>query len=100
MADGIVSKWLKKVGEPIKRGEPLFEVESDKVTTEVESPAEGILRRINVDEGQKVDVGTVLAIVGSRDEPVADDTDRVATVTASAGQSAPATTASGAPASS
>jgi pyruvate dehydrogenase E2 component (dihydrolipoamide acetyltransferase) len=72
MADGVISKWLKSVGEPVKKGESLFEVESDKVTTEVESPADGILRRVQVPEGQKVDVGTVLAIIGSADEVLTD----------------------------
>lgn len=72
MADGVISKWLKSVGERVKKGEALFEVESDKVTTEVESPADGVLRRILVPEGQKVDVGTVLAIVGSDDEVIPD----------------------------
>ena len=70
MADGVISKWLKNIGEPVKKGESLFEVESDKVTTEVESPADGILRRIQVPEGQKVDVGTVLAVIGSEEEIV------------------------------
>jgi pyruvate dehydrogenase E2 component (dihydrolipoamide acetyltransferase) len=70
MADGVISKWLKSVGETVKKGESLFEVESDKVTTEVESPADGVLRRIQVPEGQKVDVGTVLAIIGSPDEVI------------------------------
>jgi pyruvate dehydrogenase E2 component (dihydrolipoamide acetyltransferase) len=68
MADGVISKWLKQVGETVRRGEPLFEVESDKVTTEVESPADGTLLRIAVDEGTKVDVGVVLAVIGRPDE--------------------------------
>jgi pyruvate dehydrogenase E2 component (dihydrolipoamide acetyltransferase) len=59
-----------KVGAPIQKGEPLFEVESDKVTTEVESPASGFLRQVRVPEGQKVDVGTVLAVIGSEGEPI------------------------------
>jgi pyruvate dehydrogenase E2 component (dihydrolipoamide acetyltransferase) len=72
MADGVISKWLKQVGEPVKRGEPLFEVESDKVTTEVESPADGIVLRLVVDEGTKVDVGVVLALIGGPDELMAN----------------------------
>lgn len=70
MDDGVISKWLKAVGDPVKQGESLFEVESDKVTTEVESPADGILRQIVVPEGQKIDVGSVLAIIGSEDESI------------------------------
>lgn len=72
MADGVISKWLKSVGQPVAKGESLFEVESDKVTTEVESPADGVLRRIQVPEGQKIDVGTVLAIIGTADEVIPD----------------------------
>jgi pyruvate dehydrogenase E2 component (dihydrolipoamide acetyltransferase) len=71
MADGVISKWLKQVGEPVKRGEPLFEVESDKVTTEVESPADGVVLRLAVDEGTKVDVGVVLAVIGRPGEQTA-----------------------------
>ena len=70
MDDGVISKWLKAVGDPVKQGESLYEVESDKVTTEVESPADGILRQIVVPEGQKIDVGSVLAIIGSEDESI------------------------------
>lgn len=72
MADGVISKWLKGVGQPVKKGESLFEVESDKVTTEVESPADGILRQIQVPEGQKIDVGTVIAIIGAEGEAIPD----------------------------
>src|ERR1700694_1422626 len=68
MADGVISRWLKGVGEPVKRGEPLFEVESDKVTTEVESPADGVVLQISIGEGKKVDVGSVLATIGRPDE--------------------------------
>jgi pyruvate dehydrogenase E2 component (dihydrolipoamide acetyltransferase) len=70
MADGIISKWLKQVGDAVKRGEPLFEVESDKVTTEVESPVDGILHEIVVGEGKRVDVGVVLAVIGSADDAI------------------------------
>ena len=73
MADGIISKWLKQVGDSVKRGEPIFEVESDKVTTEVESPIDGVLRQIIVGEGTRVDVGVVLAVIGSADDPAPTD---------------------------
>src|SRR5437588_12962225 len=99
MADGVVSKWLKQVGDAVARGEPLFEVESDKVTTEVEAPAAGVLSQIKVPEGEKVDVGTVLAIIGSPGEVVSGGTSGASAVPqqpttgkpnviASAGQSA------------
>ena len=54
-----VLKWLKAVGEPVSRDEPLFEVSTDKVDSEVPSPAAGTLAEIRVQEGETVDVGTV-----------------------------------------
>ncbi len=94
MADGVISKWLKNVGETVRKGESLFEVESDKVTTEVESPADGVLRRIQVPEGQKVEVGSVLAIIGSPDEiiPETNGGGTAAATAASSGSVAVATT--------
>jgi pyruvate dehydrogenase E2 component (dihydrolipoamide acetyltransferase) len=62
--EGTITKWLKAVGETVARDEPLFEVSTDKVDSEVPSPAEGTLVEIRVQEGETVDVGTVLAIVG------------------------------------
>jgi pyruvate dehydrogenase E2 component (dihydrolipoamide acetyltransferase) len=96
MADGVVSKWLKQVGDAVARGEPLFEVESDKVTTEVEAPAAGVLRQIKVPEGEKVDVGTVLAVIGGADEAMPGASAGAATAspanTAAATPTAPAAT--------
>ena len=63
VTEGTVTKWLKTVGETIARDEPLFEVSTDKVDSEVPSPAAGVLAEIRVPEGDTVDVGTVLAIV-------------------------------------
>src|SRR5580658_6273882 len=63
VTEGTVTKWLKAVGETIERDEPLFEVSTDKVDSEVPSPAAGVLTEIRVPEGDTVDVGTVLAVV-------------------------------------
>jgi pyruvate dehydrogenase E2 component (dihydrolipoamide acetyltransferase) len=63
VTEGTVTKWLKAVGETIARDEPLFEVSTDKVDSEVPSPAGGVLAEIRVPEGDTVDVGTVLAVV-------------------------------------
>ncbi|HVC69925.1 MAG TPA: dihydrolipoamide acetyltransferase family protein [Acidimicrobiales bacterium] len=63
VTEGTVTKWLKAVGETIERDEPLFEVSTDKVDSEVPSPAAGVLAEIRVPEGETVDVGTVLAVV-------------------------------------
>ena len=79
VADGTVTKWFKKVGDVVVKGEPLFEVSTDKVDTEIPSPTNGVLTAILVDEGVTVDGGTVLAVIGdgsdettsSAPEPVA-----------------------------
>jgi pyruvate/2-oxoglutarate dehydrogenase complex dihydrolipoamide acyltransferase (E2) component len=63
VSEGTVTKWLRQVGEPIQRDEPLLEISTDKVDTEVPSPAEGVVAQILVQEGETVEVGTVLAIV-------------------------------------
>lgn len=64
VVEGTVGKWLKKVGDQVRKYEPLLEVITDKVDVEVPSPAEGILSRILVKEGETVQVGTVLALIG------------------------------------
>lgn len=60
---GSILQWLKNEGDLVKKGEPIFEVEADKVTTEVESPATGILRKILVPEGLEVPILTVVAVI-------------------------------------
>ena len=65
ITEGTVSKWLKAVGDVIEKDEPLLEISTDKVDAEVPSPAAGVLLSINVDEGQTVEVGSVLALVGA-----------------------------------
>ena len=63
IAEGTVSKWLKKVGEQVGRDEPLLEISTDKVDAEIPSPAAGTLAEVVVNEGQTVEVGTVVAII-------------------------------------
>lgn len=63
VAEGTITKWFKKPGDPIDRDEPLFEITTDKVDTEVPSPASGVLEQILVQEGETVAVGTVVATV-------------------------------------
>jgi pyruvate dehydrogenase E2 component (dihydrolipoamide acetyltransferase) len=63
VSEGTVTKWLKQVGEPIGRDEPLLEISTDKVDTEVPSPGEGVVGQILVPEGETVAVGTVLALI-------------------------------------
>ncbi len=64
LSEGTITKWLKKPGERIERDEPLFEITTDKVDTEVPAPASGILERILVNEGVTVAVGTTVAEIG------------------------------------
>src|SRR5262245_26699489 len=64
VSEGTVTKWLKQVGEAIGRDEPLLEISTDKVDTEVPSPAEGVVAQILVQEGETVEVGTVVALIG------------------------------------
>jgi 2-oxoglutarate dehydrogenase E2 component (dihydrolipoamide succinyltransferase) len=71
VADGTVTKWFKKVGDVVVRGEALFEVSTDKVDTEIPAPADGVLTSILVKEGTTVDVGTVLCVIGGDGTPSA-----------------------------
>ena len=63
IAEGTVSKWLKKLGDPVKRDEPLFEISTDKVDAEIPSPTAGVLAEIKVQEGQTVPVQTLVAVI-------------------------------------
>ncbi|HEY5821022.1 MAG TPA: biotin/lipoyl-containing protein, partial [Propionibacteriaceae bacterium] len=64
VTEGTVSRWLKQVGETVEADEPLLEVSTDKVDTEIPSPTSGTLLEIRVQEDETVEVGAVLAIVG------------------------------------
>jgi 2-oxoglutarate dehydrogenase E2 component (dihydrolipoamide succinyltransferase) len=64
VTEGTIIKWLKKVGDPVAHDEPLFEVSTDKVDSEVPSSLEGVLTEILVEEGATVDIGTRLAVIG------------------------------------
>ncbi|HEY7193747.1 MAG TPA: dihydrolipoamide acetyltransferase family protein [Gemmatimonadales bacterium] len=63
IAEGTLSKWLKKIGDPVKRDEPLFEISTDKVDAEIPAPAAGTLAEIKVQEGQTVPVQTLVAVL-------------------------------------
>ena len=64
VSEGTITKWLKQVGEEIAADESLLEISTDKVDTEVPSPASGVVTQILVQEGETVDVGTKLAVIG------------------------------------
>src|SRR5438445_13622102 len=63
VTEGTVTRWLKKEGEHVEADEPLLEVSTDKVDTEIPSPASGVLRGISVAEDETVEVGAQLALI-------------------------------------
>jgi pyruvate dehydrogenase E2 component (dihydrolipoyllysine-residue acetyltransferase) len=69
MESGTIVKWLKGEGEPVKKREPLYELDTDKVTQEVEAEADGVLLKIVVDSGE-VEVGKTIAFIGNEGEEV------------------------------
>ena len=94
VTEGTITKWMKAVGDEVARDEPLFEVSTDKVDSEVPSPAAGVLSEIIVPEGETVEVGVKLAVIGdgsgasgSSDAPAAAEPE----APAPAGEAAPAT---------
>src|SRR5262245_31373621 len=88
IAEGTVVKWLKKVGDAVKRDEPLFEISTDKVDAEIPSPSAGVLAEIKVPEGTTVAVNTVVGIIA----------DSLAEAGAGDGKAAPAAAPAPAPA--
>lgn len=74
MEEGKILAWRKKVGDPVARGDSLAEIETDKVNIEAESFAEGVLRKILVQEGESAAVGAPIALVGAPDEALPDVT--------------------------
>lgn len=69
VTEGTVTRWYKKVGDPVKADEALFDVETDKVSTEIPAQADGILAEILVPEGATAKVGTKLAVIREQDVP-------------------------------
>jgi pyruvate dehydrogenase E2 component (dihydrolipoamide acetyltransferase) len=70
MTEGRIIRWLKKEGEEVRQGEPLLEIETDKVNLEEEAPASGILRKVLAPEGSVVEVGKEIAVIAKKDEPL------------------------------
>jgi pyruvate dehydrogenase E2 component (dihydrolipoamide acetyltransferase) len=71
MESGTIVKWLKHEGDPVEKGDPLYELDTDKVTQEVEAEASGVLLKIAVSEGE-VPVGRTIAVIGEQGEEVAE----------------------------
>src|SRR5207253_925244 len=65
---GKVVHWLKRAGDTVRKGEPIVEIETDKVTVEIEAPASGVMRDVTAQEGDVVPVGRTIAIVVGTDE--------------------------------
>ena len=77
IVEGTVTGWYKEEGEEIEEYESLLDVETDKVTTEVPSPADGTILKILVPEGETVEVGTVLAWIGEPGEEISEEVEKV-----------------------
>jgi pyruvate/2-oxoglutarate dehydrogenase complex dihydrolipoamide acyltransferase (E2) component len=67
MSEGTVTEWLKKVGDRVTEDEPIAEIEAEKATQELESPATGVLAEILVQQGEEAQVRTVIAIIETDD---------------------------------
>jgi pyruvate/2-oxoglutarate dehydrogenase complex dihydrolipoamide acyltransferase (E2) component len=63
MTDGVVVRWLKSAGQTVNKGEPVLEIETDKVTAEIEAPAAGVIAPGQIAEGTRVPIGGVLGYV-------------------------------------
>src|SRR5437762_1374987 len=93
IAEGTLSKWLKKLGDAVKRDEPLFEISTDKVDAEIPAPSAGVLAEIKVQEGQTVPVQTLVAVIETEAGAAVSAAAKPATPTAPAAKPAPPPTA-------
>ncbi len=73
IAEGTLTKWLKREGEEVERDEDLFEISTDKVDADIPSPSSGVLAEILVAEGETVEVGTLVARIETETRPAAGD---------------------------
>src|SRR5215210_3781303 len=72
MESGTIVRWLKAEGDKVEKGEPLYELDTEKVTQEVEADASGVVLRILAREGEEVPVGKPVAVIGEQGEEVAE----------------------------
>ena len=84
IAEGTVSKWLKQVGDPVERDEPILEISTDKVDAEIPSPESGTLVEVRIQEGETIEVGAVVAYI---------DTEAGAAITSNSGDAGPSVAA-------
>ena len=93
IVEGTITKWLKQVGDQVRRDEPLFEISTDKVDAEIPAPAAGVLTEIRVPAGETVGVNTVVAVIGGTGAPAAAPAAKPAAPVAAAAPPAAATVA-------
>jgi len=98
VTEGTVTRWMKAIGDTVERDEPLFEVSTDKVDSEVPSPAAGVLTEILVPEGETVEVGVKLAVIGDSTNGTAPAAEAPAAEAPAAEAPAPAAEAAAPPA--
>src|SRR5438045_2472250 len=70
MEEGQISRWLKKEGDKVSMGEPLAEIDTDKATMEMQALANGVLRKIVINEGQSAPLGQMIAVIGEPNEDI------------------------------
>ncbi|AZA13990.1 Dihydrolipoyllysine-residue acetyltransferase component of pyruvate dehydrogenase complex [Corynebacterium choanae] len=75
VTEGTITRWLKGVGDTVEADEPLLEVSTDKVDTEIPSPASGVITKIMAEEDDTVDVGSIICVIGDADEADSSDSD-------------------------
>jgi pyruvate dehydrogenase E2 component (dihydrolipoamide acetyltransferase) len=75
MESGTIVRWLKSEGDQVEKGEPLYELDTEKVTQEVEADASGVLLKILAGEGEEIEVGKRIAVIGEEGEEVATEVD-------------------------
>ena len=97
ITEGTVSKWLKSVGDKIEKDEPILEISTDKVDAEVPSPAAGTLIEIRHQEGETVEVGTALAVIGAEGEQPAGSGQKAEAAPVGSGQKAEGSVSAEAP---
>src|SRR5271154_1497847 len=93
IVEGTLTKWLKKPGDRVERDEPIFEISTDKVDTEIPSPAAGTLAEIVVQEGTTVGTNTIVARMGDGPSPAAPPAATVPQAVTAAAPPAPVTVA-------
>ena len=70
METGTIVRWLKSEGENVEKGDPLYELDTEKVTQEVEAEASGVLLKILAGEGEEIEVGKAIAVIGQEGEEI------------------------------